>query len=255
MTAGQIAQGATEQASTAEQVSASMEQIGVSIRQNSDNASHTERMAVKAAGEAEAGGTAVLDAVGAMNKISERIRVIEELARNTNMLSLNAAIEAARAGESGRGFAVVATEVGKLAASSQAAANEILELATESVAKADHAGEKIMTIIPDIRRTSDLVQEISATSLEQNTGAQQVNTVMVQLDQVIQQNAAAAEESSSMSEELSSQASKLMEMIDFFKIDKPAEGGIPVQRAEILTMEAAPEEPPDVVQHQLPERT
>jgi methyl-accepting chemotaxis protein len=219
-TAEQISQGATEQASTTEEVSSSMEEIGASIRQNTDNASQTEKIASKAAVDAETGGTAVQEAVDAMNLIAEKIRVIEEIARNTNLLSLNAAIEAARAGEHGKGFAVVAAEVGKLAANSQAAANEILGLANTSVEKADNAGEKIKAIIPDIRQTADLVQEISATSSEQNTGAEQVNQVMVQLDQVIQQNAAASEESSSMSEELSSQAEKLLEIIEFFKVDE-----------------------------------
>ncbi len=218
-TAEQISQGATEQASTAEEVSSSMEEIGASIRQNTDNASQTEKIASKAADDAETGGAAVLNAVEAMNLIAEKIKVIEEIARNTNLLSLNAAIEAARAGEHGKGFAVVASEVGKLAANSQAAANEILGLANSSVEKANNAGEKIQSIIPDIRKTADLVQEISATSMEQNSGAEMVNQVMVQLDQVIQQNAAAAEESSSMSEELSSQAEKLIDMIGFFKID------------------------------------
>ena len=220
VTAGQISQGASEQAATAEEVTSSMEQISASIRQNNDNASQTEKIATKAADDAEAGGEAVFNTVAAMKQIAEKIMVIEEIARNTNLLSLNAAIEAARAGEHGKGFAVVASEVGKLAASSQSAANVILELATSSVSKADQAGEKIRNIIPDIRKTADLVQEISATSLEQNTGADQVNQVMIQLDQVIQQNAAAAEESSSMSEELSGQAEKLLEMIGFFRTDE-----------------------------------
>ncbi len=219
-TAEQISQGASEQASTAEEVSSSMEEISASIRQNTDNSSQTEKIASKAADDAQTGGNAVLEAVEAMNQIATKIRVIEEIARNTNLLSLNAAIEAARAGEHGKGFAVVASEVGKLAANSQAAANEILALATSSVKKANTAGEMIQKMIPDIRQTADLVQEINATSLEQNSGAQQVNQVMIQLDQVIQMNAASAEESSSMSEELSAQAEKLLDMIDFFKLDE-----------------------------------
>jgi methyl-accepting chemotaxis protein len=219
-TAEQISQGASEQASTAEEVSSSMEQITSSIRQNTDNSSQTEKIASKAAADAQTGGSAVLDAVDAMNQIATKIKVIEEIARNTNLLSLNAAIEAARAGEHGKGFAVVATEVGKLAANSQSAANEILTLATSSVGKANTAGKMIQDIIPDIKQTADLVQEINATSLEQNTGAEQVSQVMVQLDQVIQMNAASAEESSSMSEELSSQAEKLLDMINFFRIEE-----------------------------------
>ncbi|MBI9105191.1 MAG: methyl-accepting chemotaxis protein [Spirochaetales bacterium] len=216
----QVASGASEQAASSEEMSASMEEISASIKQNTDNASQTEKIASKAADDAQIGGTSVLEAVDAMKQIAEKIRVIEEIARSTNMLSLNAAIEAARAGEHGKGFAVVASEVGKLAANSQAAANEILELANSSVHKADSAGESIQAIIPDIRRTADLIQEISATSMEQNSGADQVSQVMIQLDQVIQQNAASAEETASMSEELSSQAAKLLTMINFFKIDE-----------------------------------
>ena len=225
-TAEQISQGATEQASTAEQVSSSMEEISASIRQNTDNSSQTEMIASKAADDAQKGGTAVIETVEAMKEIADKIKVIDEIARNTNLLSLNASIEAARAGEHGKGFAVVANEVGKLAASSQTAANEILELATRSLQTADTAGKMIQDIIPDIRRTADLVQEINATSLEQNSGAQQINNVMIELDKVIQMNAASAEESSSMSEELSAQAAHLLELINFFKLDEkynPAE--------------------------------
>ena len=195
-----------------------MEEFEATINQNADNAAQTEKIAEKAAHDAESGGDAVMQTVEAMNLIAEKIKIIEEIARNTNLLSLNAAIEAARAEEHGKGFAVVASEVGKLAANSQASANEILELANSSVEKANSAGDMIQRIIPDIRRTADLVQEISATSSEQNTGSKQVSDGMIQLDQVIQQNAAAAEETSSMSEALYAHAEKLIEVINFFNI-------------------------------------
>jgi methyl-accepting chemotaxis protein len=225
--AEQLSQGATEQAANAEEVSSSVEEMGANIQQNTDNASQTEKISSQAAIDAAKGGEAVLEAVQAMNEISEKINIVGDIARQTNMLSLNAAIEAARAGEHGKGFAVVATEVGKLAAVSQQAAADILELATQSVSKANNAGEMIQAIVPDIRRTADLVSEISASSNEQNTGAGQINEAMVQLDEVIQQNAASAEEASSMSEELTAQAQQLREMIRFFKMEEsgPASEG------------------------------
>ena len=221
-TSEQISQGATEQASTAEEVSSSMEQIGASIRQNTENAATTEGIADRTASDASTGGEAVVETVDAMKLIADKIKVVEEIARSTNLLSLNAAIEAARAGEAGKGFSVVATEVGKLASGSQAAAAEIHDLAADSVRKADIAGNMITDILPDIRRTADLVKEIAATSSEQNAAASQINQVMNQLDQVIQMNAASAEESSSMSEELSAQAERLLEQIEYFRVDDAA---------------------------------
>jgi len=215
----QLSQGATEQAANAEEVSSSVEEMGANIQQNTDNAAQTEKISSQAAVDAEEGGAAVIEAVQAMAEIAEKINIVGDIARQTNMLSLNAAIEAARAGEHGKGFAVVATEVGKLAAVSQQAASDILELATQSVNKANTAGEKIKAIVPDIRRTADLVAEISASSNEQNTGAAQINEAMLQLDEVIQQNAASAEEASSMSEELTAQAQQLREMISFFRME------------------------------------
>ncbi len=215
----QLSQGAAEQAANAEEVSSSVEEMGANIQQNTDNAAQTEKIASQAAKDAEEGEAAVLEAVNAMNVISEKINIVGDIARQTNLLSLNAAIEAARAGEHGKGFAVVAAEVGKLASVSQKAASDILELATQSVNKANNAGEKIKAIIPDIRRTADLVSEISASSSEQNSGAEQINAAMAELDQVIQQNAASAEEASSMSEELTAQAERLREMISFFRLD------------------------------------
>lgn len=217
-TAETISQGATEQASTAEEVSSSMEEIGASIKQNTENSTETASTADKNAQNAAAGAEAVNEAVASMKIIAEKITLIEELARSTNLLSLNASIEAARAGEAGRGFSVVASEVGKLAEASRKAAADISELSDASMRKADIAGQMISDIVPDIQKTAELVAEISAASSEQNTAARQVNLVMGQLDQVIQANAASAEEATSMSEELSSQAEALLSLIDYFNI-------------------------------------
>lgn len=215
----EISQGATEQAASAEEASASMEEMASNIKQNTDNANQTEKIAVSAAKDTEEGGKAVSKTVEAMKEIAGRTNIIEEIARQTNMLALNAAIEAARAGEHGKGFAVVAAEVRKLAERSQQAAAEISKLSTESVAVSEKAGELLAKIVPDIKKTADLVQEISAGSNEQNIGADQINSALQQLDQVIQQNAATSEELASTSEELSGQAMQLQESIAFFKVD------------------------------------
>ncbi len=217
-TAQQMSQGATEQAAAAEEVSSSMEEMGSNIRQNADNAMQTEKIAQKAAQDAQEGGQAVEETVEAMKQIADRISIIEEIARNTNLLALNAAIEAARAGEHGKGFAVVASEVRKLAENSQKAAGEISELSTKSVSVAEKAGQMLKQIVPDIQKTAELVQEISAASAEQNNGAEQVNKAVLQLDQVIQQNASASEEMASMAEELSSQAEQLQAAVAFFRV-------------------------------------
>jgi methyl-accepting chemotaxis protein len=233
-TAQQLSQGSTEQAASVEEVSSSMEQMASNIKQNTDNAITTEKIAQKAANDAEEGGKAVSDTVTAMNEIAEKITIIEDIARETNMLSLNAAIEAARAGEHGKGFAVVAAQVRKLAENSQKAAGEISNLSSSSVEVAERAGELLDQIVPDIQKTASLVQEISAASREQNSGAEQINKAIMQLDNVIQQNASAseqvastAEEQSSQSEEmaatseeLASQASQLQDTISFFKLNE-----------------------------------
>ncbi len=221
--AQELSQSATEQAASTEEVSASMEEMGSSIKQNADNAQATEKIAIHVAEHAEKGGRAVDETVSAMRQIAEKISIIEDIARNTNLLALNAAIEAARAGEEGRGFAVVASEVRKLAERSQQAAGEIAELSRNSVAVAQHAGEMILAIVPEIRKTADLVQEINASSGEQHAGADQINSALSQLDQMVQQTAASSEEVASMSEELSGQAEHLRHSISFFRL-KAVEG-------------------------------
>ena len=218
-TAQSLSQGATEQAASAQEISSSMEEMSSSIKQNADNASQTEKISNKSATDAREGGKAVDQTVAAMKEIATKISIIEEIARQTNLLALNAAIEAARAGEHGKGFAVVASEVRKLAERSQTAAGEISELSGRSVQVAEAAGQMLSAILPDIQRTAELVQEISASSKEQDAGADQINRAIQQLDQVIQQNASAAEEMASTTEELAGQAEQLKSTIAFFSID------------------------------------
>ena len=165
-----LSQGSSQQAASGEEVSSSMEEMGATIKNTSDNASATEGIALKAAEDAEEGGKAVRGAARAMKDIASRIGIIEEIARQTNLLALNAAIEAARAGETGKGFAVVASEVRKLAERSQKAAAEIMQLASSSLDISDKAGSLIGQIVPDIQRTAELVQEIAGSSKEQATG-------------------------------------------------------------------------------------
>jgi len=219
-----MSQGSSEQAGSVEEVSASMEQMISNIQQNADNAQQTEKIAQKAANDARESGIVVTQTVAAMKEISTKITIIEEIARQTNLLALNAAIEAARAGEFGRGFAVVASEVRKLAERSQSAAGEISKLSGTSVQVAEMAGAMLAKLVPDIRRTAELVLEINGSSKEQNEGAGQVSKAIQQLDQVVQQNASAAEQMSSTAEELSSQAEHLQSIMEFFKVDGRATG-------------------------------
>ena len=218
-TSQEMSQGASEQAASVEEISASMEEMTSNIRQNAENAQTTEKIAKKSASLAEEGGTSVLQTVEAMKVIASKIGIIEEIARSTNMLALNASIEAARAGEYGKGFAVVASEVGKLAERSQKEAGEISKLSAESVRVAEATGQIITAMIPEIKRTAELVQEISASSNEQNSGAEQINQAILQLDQVVQRNASAAEESASMSEELAGQSDAMQDTMSYFKVN------------------------------------
>jgi methyl-accepting chemotaxis protein len=217
--ASSLSQGSSEQAASVEETTASLEEMSASISQNAENSRQMEQMSTKGAKDAEESGHAVADTVSAMVTIAQRISIIEEIAYQTNLLALNAAIEAARAGEHGRGFAVVATEVRKLAERSQAAAKEIAGQADESVKVAGRSGELLGTLVPAIRKTADLVQEVTAASREQASGVNQINKAMSHVDQVTQRNASSVEELSSAAEEMSSQAEGMQQLMGFFKVE------------------------------------
>ena len=212
----QVSKGASAQAAAAEEASSSMEEMVSNIKQNADNASQTDKIANKSAKDAAESGKSVLEAVSAMKEIANKISIIEEIARQTNLLALNAAIEAARAGEHGKGFAVVAAEVRKLAERSQKAAAEINQLSATTLRVSEKSGEMLDKLVPDIQRTAELVQEISAASKEQDTGAEQINKALQQLEKVIQQNASASEEMASTTEELTGQSDQLVSALGFF---------------------------------------
>lgn len=214
----QMSQGAQEQASASEEVSSSMEQMVANIQQNTDNSRETEKIANKAVKDIQVSSTSVSDTVDAITTIAERIAIIEEIASKTDLLALNAAVEAARAGEHGKGFAVVAAEVRKLAERSQKAAAEITEISAKTVKSAEESKQLLVSTLPDINKTAELVQEIAAASIEQNTGADQVNGAIQQLSQVTQGNASAAEQMSSNAEELNSQAEELKAAVSYFKL-------------------------------------
>lgn len=217
-TAQSLALGASAQAASVEETSASMEEMSASIAQNNQNASITDGIAQQAARDAAAGRQAVASTVDAMQKIADRIGVIDDIAYQTNLLALNAAIEAGRAGEHGRGFAVVASEVRKLAERSQIASQEIGTLARDTVVSAEQAGKLLEDMVPSIRKTADLVQEIAAASSEQATGVGQINTAINQVSQTLQHNAASSEELGSTAEEMSAQAIRLQESMTYFRL-------------------------------------
>ena len=221
-TANALSGAASEQAASVEQISASVEQMGASISQNSENSQMTDKIASDSAQVTKEGGDAVASTVEAMTQIAEKITIIEDIAYQTNMLALNAAIEAARVGENGKGFAVVAAEVRKLAERSQIASSEIGELTGESVKVAEKAGLLLEKMVPDITKTAELVQEITAASEEQSGGVGQIANAMQQLDKVTQQNAAGSEELAATAEELQAQSETLLQVVSFFRL---AQGG------------------------------
>jgi methyl-accepting chemotaxis protein len=237
--AEQLSQGATEQASSTEEASSSMEQMAANIKQNADNATQTEKIARQSAADAQSSGDAVGRAVEAMRTIAEKITVVQEIARQTDLLALNAAVEAARAGEHGKGFAVVASEVRKLAERSQASATEISTLSAQTVKAAQEAGEMLVKLVPDIKKTAELVAEISTACREQDIGADQINQAIQQLDKVTQQNSSASEEMSATSQELAAQSEQLQANISYFRTDQQGGGAPAVGRTSAPRRAAA----------------
>lgn len=236
-TAQNISQGANEQAASIEELSSSVEELASTIQQNADHTRQADDLSKTVAHSAEESGTKVQTTVSNMREIANRVGIIEEIARQTNLLALNAAIEAARAGEAGKGFAVVAAEVRKLAERSAHAAGEITKLSHDSVAVAAETGENLGKLVPDIRKSADLIQEITASTKEQATGANQISLGVGQMDSVVQQNAAASEELASTAEQLAGQAMQLSETISFFKlsgeVEPPHETGIKTKKTEL----------------------
>ncbi len=226
-TAQSLSQGTSEQAASVEETSASLEQIGASISQNAENSRASEEIATRSAKDADESGRAAHETMSAMTTIAAKISIIEDIAYQTNLLALNAAIEAARAGDHGKGFAVVATEVRKLAERSQAAANDISELAGSSVSVAKRSGELLANLVPTIGKTAVLVQEVASASREQAMGVAQINKAMNQVDSVTQQNASASEELASTAEELAAQAESLQQIVAAFRIAADHDGVVP----------------------------
>lgn len=213
-----ISTGANEQAASTEEVSSSMEQMASNIDQTSDNAQQAEKVALETEKGVVEGVNAAAEAMSYTNQIGEKITIIRDIAFQTNILALNAAVEAARAGEHGKGFAVVAAEVRKLAERSAQSAQEIENMSNKLKHASDLANQKLNDVIPKVKNNLKLIQEISAASLEQASGADQVNTSIQQLNSIVQRNASASEELATRADEMKNLAQTLSEEISFFKV-------------------------------------
>jgi len=234
-----LTQSTSEHAAAVEETTASLEEMNASITQNAENSRQMEQMALKGSKDISESSQAVAESVNAMKTIAEKISIVEEIAYQTNLLALNAAIEAARAGEHGKGFAVVASEVRKLAERSQIAAGDISSLTSSSVRVAERSGEVLVGLVPSIRKTAELVQEVATASREQAMGVAQVNKAMTQLDKVTQRNATWAEELSITADQMAAHAESLQQLMSVFRVDqaaplstaRPSENGsnVPIQ--------------------------
>ena len=229
--AGEIADGATAQAGSAQQASTAIEQMSANIRQTAENTAATESIARSAAQRAGETGNVVTEAIASMKAIAEKVSIVQEIARQTDLLALNAAVEAARAGEHGKGFAVVASEVRKLAERSNAAAEEISSLSGDTVGRSTRAGETLSELVPKIEETASLVEEISVAAREQDSAAAQIAQAVRNLDSVIQANLRAAGESRTISERLRAQAEALDTVISA-DTGTPPTRSVPVHRAK-----------------------
>jgi methyl-accepting chemotaxis protein len=252
-TSQNLSQGTSEQAASVEETSASLEEMSASISRNAENSREMERMALAGARNAEESGRSVQETVNAMKLIAQKTGIVEEIAYQTNLLALNAAIEAARAGEHGRGFAVVAAEVRQLAGRSQSAAKEISELAENSVRVAEKSGQQLAELVPSIRKTAELVQEVAAASGEQSAGVNQVNRAMTAMEQITQRNASSAEELASTAEEMSAQAEGLTQLMSFFRTAEEHGGGVRPMGSPRPVVVAPPAARPAVARATLPE--
>ncbi|MTI39891.1 methyl-accepting chemotaxis protein [Fulvivirga lutimaris] len=218
-----VAEGATEQASSLEEISASVEQMVSNINQNAENSAQAEDITKGAADKMTTVKAATQSTFDSIKEITEKIEIINVIADKTNLLAINAAVEAARAGEHGKGFAVVANEVRKLAERSQTSAEGIISLSKNCIKEAQNSSELLDQLSPEVLKSFDLVREISSSSIEQRSGAEQINAALSQLNQVTQQNASSSEELSSSSHNFNNQAEKLTQTVSFFKLDEKEE--------------------------------